>query len=363
MARPRRLGALLLIAVIALPVMVFPCSSFVLSNKGVLFYGTNYDNLFAPGFLFINKRGVSKSGWETGTTGRTAHWVSRYGSVVISCAGYQLAWGGMNEAGLVFSTMQVGGTVPPADDRPPLAGAFWWQFILDTCATIDDLREAAKSVRITDTVDHYLVCDRTGAVAAVECLGGRLVIRTGRDLPLHALTNRPYQVCLDHWTSQAPDPAEPYDSLSRFSRLSKGVAAFKAGSAAAAVDHAFKLLADVSAPDTRWSFVCDTGERVFYLKSYKNPRLRFVDLKKIDFSCARPTAMLDAHVGLAGDVTAAFHGYSHDEVMAHIAKALAYFRPGISPDLVRKVVALFEGFACELGEIRAPSIPSRSAAR
>jgi penicillin V acylase-like amidase (Ntn superfamily) len=330
-----------------LPRHAIPCSSFAFANKGALVFGTNYDNRFAPGQLFINKRGVRKTGWETGTTGKVASWISRYGSVVISCAGYQLAWGGMNEAGLVFSTMQVGGMVPPPDERPPLAGAYWWQYMFDTCATIEEVRKAAKSVRISDTQDHYLACDRTGAVAIVECLGGQLVIRTGRDLPVHALTNRPYQICLDHWTSRAPDPAEPYDSLSRFSRLAKGVASFKEGSTSAAVDHAFELLADVAASNTRWSFVCDTGNKVFYLKSYKNPKLRFVDLKKLDFDCGRPTAMLDAHADLAGDITAAFHDYSHDEAEAHIVKALAYFRPNLPLEMVNQVLALFKGFACE----------------
>jgi penicillin V acylase-like amidase (Ntn superfamily) len=349
--RARRLSsvlAFLLLIGLALPPAASPCSSLVFMSRGFPVFGTNYDNSFAPGLLFVNKRGVRKSGWEAGTTGRTASWVSRYGSVTISCVGYQLAWGGMNEAGLVFSTMMLRGTVPPpADERPPLAGAFWWQYMLDTCATIEEVRKASEGVRITDTEDHYLACDRTGAVAVVECLDGRLVIRTGRDLPVPALTNRPYQVCLDHWTSRAPDPAEPYDSLSRFSRLAKGVAALKAGSAAAAVDHAFRLLADVAATDTRWSFVCDTGARVFYLKSYKNPKARFVDLKRIDFSCGRPTVMLDAHADLIGDISGAFHAYSHDQVAAHLVKALAHFRPDIPPEFAGRILALIESSPCE----------------
>jgi choloylglycine hydrolase len=348
-SRVRVLSSLVFLAVLAWARPAAPCSSLVLLAKGHPVFGTNYDNRFAPGLLFVNKRGVRKSGWETGTSGGAARWVSRYGSVVISCAGYQLAWGGMNEAGLAFSTMQVGGTVPPADERPPLAGAYWWQFMLDTCATIEDVRKAAEAVRISDAQDHYLACDRTGTVAVVECLAGRLVIRSGRDLPVPALTNRPYQVCLDHWTGRGPDPWERYDSLSRFSRLARGVAAFEPESPAA-VDRAFELLADVAASNTRWSFVCDTGARVFYLKSYRNPKLRFVDLKKVDFSCDRPTAMLDAHAGLAGDITGAFHGYSRDEVEAHMVKALAYFRPGIPADTVRQVLAYFESFPCEPAE-------------
>ena len=83
------------------------------------------------------------------------------------------------------------------------------------------------------------------------------------------------------------------------------------------------------------------------LKSYKNPRVQFVDLMKIDFSCGRPAAMLDAHADLASDITGAFHDYSHDEAEAHIVKALAYFRPNLPLDMVRQVLALFESFACE----------------
>jgi len=335
---------------LVLPRPASSCSSFAFLNNGALVFGTNYDNRFAPGYLFINKRGVRKSGWEAGTTGRVAQWVSRYGSLTIACAGYQLAWGGMNEAGLVFSTMALSETKPPApDERPPLAGAFWWQHMLDTCATIEEVRQAAERVRLADTIDHYLVADRTGAVAAVECLEGRLVIRAGKDLPVRALTNDPYAKCLDHWSNKAPAPPAPYASVNRFARLADGMSRFAGGSGAAAVEHAYELLAGVASRETRWSFVCDIGKRVFYLKSYQNPQLRFVDLGKIDFSCARPTAMLDAHAGLEGDITGAFHDYSHDQVLAHTIMALKYFRPEIPQEMVEKVVALFESFACEPG--------------
>ncbi len=350
MRAKRRHSILILFLLVGMvvPRSASPCSSLAFLNRGYLVFGTNYDNNFAPGLLFINKRGVRKSGWEAGTTGKTASWVSRYGSVTISCVGYQLAWGGMNEKGLVFSTMALGETRPPTpDERPPLAGVIWWQYMLDTCATIDEVMEASKGVRINDTEDHYLACDRTGAVAVIECLDGRLVFRTGKDVPVPALANAPYQECLDHRLKKAPAPPNPYDSLNRFSRLAGGLDEFKEGSPEKAVDHAFKLLAGVASSSTRWTFVCDTGARVFYLRSYQNPNVRWIDLKKIDFSCGRPTAMLDAHADLEGDITGAFHDYSHDEVATHMAKSLAYFRPDIAPEFVRQVLAHLESFACE----------------
>ena len=79
--------ALFLVLGLAVPRFAAPCSSFAFPNEGFLVFGANYDNLFALGQLFINKRGVRKSGWEAGTTGNTASWISRFGSVTISSAG------------------------------------------------------------------------------------------------------------------------------------------------------------------------------------------------------------------------------------------------------------------------------------
>jgi len=348
--KPKKL-VLVILACLALGRPAPPCSSLAFVNNGFLVFGANYDNRFAPGQIFINRRNVRKFGWEQGTTGRTAEWVSRYGSVTISCAGYQLAWGGMNEAGLCFSTMLLTETrVPAADARAPLVGALWWQYMLDTCATIDEVRASAKRVRISGTEDHYFVCDRTGNCAVVECLGGRLIVRDGASLPVKALANAPYQACLVHQRTRAGAPAGgSYSSFDRFSRLADGLAKFKDRSESAAVSYAFGLLAGVAASgdQTRWSFVCDSGARVFYLKTFENPRVRFVDLKKIDFSCERPTAMLDAHTGLEGDITGAFHDYSHEEALAHMILALKYFRPEIQEETVRQVLAFFESFSCQ----------------
>jgi penicillin V acylase-like amidase (Ntn superfamily) len=350
--RKRRFGifriVILVVIGLAAPHPARPCSSFAFPHKGVLVFGANYDNDFAPGLLFINKRNVRKTGWEAGTTGRVAAWTSRYGSVVITCAGYQLAWGGMNEEGLVFSTMLMNGTQPPApDERPALAGAFWWQYILDTCASIDDLKKAAADIRITNTEDHYLVCDRTGACAVIECLNGQMVIRDGKDLPVRALTNTAYEECLHYLSTKHNPSGDPYDSLNRFSRLASGLMPFNRANAAGFVDDAFALLAGVSqSTGTRWSFVCDTGDRVFYLKSYKNPKVRFVDLKKMDFGCGRPTAMLDPHGDLEGDITAAFQDYSHGEVLDFMLQALAYFRPNMPKDQINQALGLFESFSC-----------------
>jgi hypothetical protein len=71
--------------------------------------------------IFINKRGLMKSGFNSSTTGEYAQWVAEYASVSFSCFGYMHAWAGMNERGLTLSTMGLPATFnQPPDHRPPL---------------------------------------------------------------------------------------------------------------------------------------------------------------------------------------------------------------------------------------------------
>jgi penicillin V acylase-like amidase (Ntn superfamily) len=337
-----------LIACLVVSPAAFPCSSIALMNKKFLIFATNYDNDFWPGQIFINKRNVKKTSWEAGTTGQVAAWTSRYGSVIITCVGYQLPWAGMNEVGLVFSTMALGETrVAPPDELPPLSGPFWWQYMLDTCTTVEEMLAASKNVRMADADDHYLVCDRSGGCAVIEFLGGRMVVHTDEALPVRALTNRDYAACLEHWKSKGTPPSNPYHSFNRFSRLAEKLEKFNEASAREAVDYAFGLLKNVAASNTRWSLVFDTGNRRFFFRSFKNDSVRSIDLNRIDFSCDRPSKMLDAHADLEGDITASFIDYSHEAVLNQLIKSLAYFRPNLPEVMPGQVLGLFESFACD----------------
>ncbi len=348
MRKATRAFVSVLIACLVVTPAAFPCSSIALMNKGSLIFATNYDNDFWPGQIFINKRNVKKSSWEAGTTGRVAAWTSRYGSVIITCVGYQLPWAGMNEAGLVFSTMALGDTkVAPPDELPPLSGPFWWQCMLDTCATVEEVLAASKNVRMADADDHYLLCDRKGDCAVIEFLGGRMVVHKDEALSVRALTNRDYAACLENWKGKGTPPDNPYHSYNRFSRLAEKLGQFKETGIGEAVDYAFGLLKNVAASNTRWSLVFDTGNRMFFIRSFKNTRVRTIDLNKIDFSCVQPSKMLDAHIDLEGDITASFTDYSHEAVLNQLIKSLAYFRPNLPEDMPSQVLGLFESFPCE----------------
>lgn len=84
------------------------CTSFCMDTPGGPVYGTNMDLFLGQGLVFVNRRGIAKMGYSENTNGETAAWVSEYGSVTFNLVGRELAWGGMNEAGLVVGTMDRG---------------------------------------------------------------------------------------------------------------------------------------------------------------------------------------------------------------------------------------------------------------
>jgi len=343
---------LLGLIVLLVPNYTFTCTSFALNHDGYLIFGTNYDNSFAPGMIYVNKRNVRKSGWEPATNGKTATWVSRYGNVAFSCVGYQLAWAGMNEAGLVISTMALSETISPApDDRPPLASPFWIQYILDTCGTVEEVIEGDKRIRISDTVDHYLVCDREGNCAAIEFLDGKMVYHTENTLPVKALANKLYSTCVDHWKRKAPSPSNSYNSKSRFTRVADMLNSYKLKSDAHAIDYAFKTLKEVTNPQnesfTRWSIVFDTKNFKIYYRSYNNKKIRLIDFKEFNFDCKTPVKMLKVHNDLSGNVTHSFMDYSHDLTLDLLYKSVKYFRPDFPQERIKPLLQLTENFPCQ----------------
>jgi penicillin V acylase-like amidase (Ntn superfamily) len=329
------------------PEWVSPCTSFVLHSNGVLLFGSNFDNSIWEGILYINKKNVRKTGWETGTTGEVAKWTSKYGSVTFNSAGYQLPWAGMNEEGLVISTMALEETENPSpDERPPLVSSFWMQYILDTCATVDDIIASDKIVRIQDTVDHYLVCDRNGECATLEYLGGKLVYHKKETLTAKALTNLPYAVCAEAW-KKGPSPELPrYHSVARFSRVADKLKAYNANDSGDAADYAFIILGDVASRATNWSIVFDIKKRIIRYVSLRNKRVRSIDFSKIDFSCRSPVKMLDVHTDLEGDITEKFQDFDQAASLEHIKRAIKNYGIDVTEEMINQVFEMVTRFPC-----------------
>jgi penicillin V acylase-like amidase (Ntn superfamily) len=334
------------------------CTSFCLDNGGYALLGTNYDNQIWEGWLFVNKRGVAKTGWEAGTSGKYARWTSQYGSVTFNLAGVQMAWAGMNEAGLAISTMALRETHnPPPDERPPLISAFWIQYQLDTSATLADVMANDARVRIADTGDHYLVCDRSGDCAAVEFLEGQTVFHTGATMPVKTLTNHAYRKAVTAWQAGR---LQGNNSLERFAIAADRVTGVRTTGTAPAIAYAFDTLQQASGQatggtPTQWSIVFDTENLRVHWRTSRNPETRSVDFARLDFDCSSPVETLDVHAPLAGDVSDQLGRYTFDANLQH---TLNFLEKWGGTDLSALEVEVLERgldtFACQ-----DPAVPSQ----
>jgi len=182
------------------PLTALPCSSFSLDREGVLIMGRNLDTeSHADGILVVNKRGVQKTGrsFQWLVSGESDSppiaWVSQYGSISFNATGVGFPESGLNEAGLAIEEMPLLETeYPSQSSKPKLFMEQWVQYVLDTCATVDEVVESAQAVAIDGWNWHFYVVDKTGDSAVIEFLDGESAVRRGRTLPQPLLCNSIY---------------------------------------------------------------------------------------------------------------------------------------------------------------------------
>jgi penicillin V acylase-like amidase (Ntn superfamily) len=328
------------------------CTSFCLDNDGYCVFGTNFDNNIHEGLLFVNKRNVSKAGWEANTAGEYARWTSKYGSLTFDLVGYQLAWAGMNEAGLMLSTMALGESrAPDPDERFPLVSPLWIQYQLDNYSTVEEVIASDALVRITSapprTVDHYLVCDGSGDCATIEFFEGKMVYHTGETLPAAALTNSVYQDSVRAWQEDGLSD----NSLARFSTAADRVTSFEPTDSQRAVEYAFETLTQVSSPSwTMWSIVFDPKNLRVHFRTKWNAEIRHLDFSQLDFACGTPVQMLDVHEELSGDVSDDLITYSHEVNFDHLVNVLEKLGVDVPRDQVETLLQQVESYPCLEGK-------------
>ena len=336
---------------------VLACTSFSLNSNGFAVFGANFDNRIHEGLVFINKRNVIKTMLDPSTTGEYAEWTSKYGSVSFNLVGYQYPWAGMNEAGLVISTMALNiSQNPPPDERPPVDSGYWVQYQLDNARTIEEVVASDAVVRIANTIDHYLVSDRTGSSAVIEFIEGEMVVHTDERMPVKALTNNTYEESIDSWKKsrwwmfwKSLERRFWKSSLIRFEIAADRVKSFDENGKDKAVDYAFDTLEktrDEAAP-TQWSIVFDTENLKIHFHTKTNPEIRFITLAMLDFSCTTPVQMLDIHQSLSGDISSDFMPYSPEVSLNHFLRFLEKWGlVDISPEAAKALTKHLESFEC-----------------
>lgn len=324
------------------------CTSLCLKTSKGNFFGANLDLKWGDGIIFGNRRGISKQGYLTNTLGETAKWNSKYGSLTFNLVGREYAWCGINETGLVISTMFLGEAVlPVADQRPPLVSGFWVQYMLDNCKNISEVIAADSLVRLAEDKCHFLVADVNGDCATIEFLNGKLVYHTGERLPIAALTNDPYPSLQNYYSKKVIPANDPFHSVQRFSDAAEDIAAFNEQKDTSTLGFILNILTKkVKMEDTQWSIFFDIGKREVYFQTKDSPTLKLIQLNRFDLSCNAQLKMLDVNAKEFGDVTPEFIPYDHDCNLAVFQKFCERWGIDVSPEDAKKLMLFIDGFSC-----------------
>jgi penicillin V acylase-like amidase (Ntn superfamily) len=325
---------LALIAAVAAALLApaaLPCTTFYIYTPDEAVFGKSYDWTVCDGLVVVNKRGIAKEAVVADEN--PARWVSTYGSVTFNQYGRELPMGGVNEAGLVVEVMWLDEAgYPPPDERAAVDCLQWVQYMLDTCATAEEVVAAQEEVRIAgdDAPLHYLVADGAGGCAAVEFLSGKAVIHADIELPAPALANDPYDDDVTLWLKRegaAPNAPE-FEGIASEKRFARAAAAaalydFVFMDSATAADYAAAVLDDVASPDfSQWRIVYDVKNGRVYWRTRKNMETRWLTAGAFDYSPATPVKIFDMNAG-GGDVTEDFVDYSYEANRALIDASFA----------------------------------------
>lgn len=328
------------------------CTTFCLKNGNDVLFGKNYDWMIGDGLVFVNKRGVVKTAAAENAP-NPAVWISAYGSVTFNQYGRENPSGGMNEKGLVIELMWLDDTqYPKADERPTVGTLEWIQYQLDNSATVSDVIENAKKIRIASDVKlHYLVNDKQGNSATVEFLNGELVAHTGDRLPVAAITNDTYEKSLNYSKSVSFEKAKSESSFDRFARAAEKSKKFddKPKTEAEAVKYAFDILENVKQKGyTQWSIVYDQKRGKIHFRSLQSPTEKIIDINGFDYACGSPIKLFDVNSKTEGDISQKFSDYTHEANRALIERSFTGtpFLKSVPP-MAKDFLATYpENFAC-----------------
>lgn len=340
----RRLAAALLL--LAAP-PAFPCSAFLQDGPSGPVVGKSYDWSDERGLAIVNKRGMAKRALVLSPADEPAAWRSRFASLTFNQYGRELPNGGMNEAGLVVEVLVLDDTeTEPRDDRPVVTELGLVQYLLDQAETTGEAVALAKRVRVVTAYApiHYFVCDAGGACAVLELIRGRLVVSTGEDLPVRAVTNSSYAESVGAIGRGGGDQS----SLDRFARVARQLRAPARAQPGAPVPGALAILDSVRFRSfTKWHVVYEPAARRVHFRTRKHPTLKTISLDRFPPGCGEPVQVLDLASGATGDVTSQFQPYRPETNRALVEATLKPLRSALPSGIARRVAEHPDSSTCE----------------
>lgn len=335
-------AALAAIAACLVPRAADACTTFLLERGEERVVGKSYDWDMAQGLVVTNPKGVRKRALAMQSADRPHEWTAEHASVTFNQYGRELPNGGMNDAGLVIEVMWLESAVAPKpDERPTVSELQWIQEQLDTQSSVAGMVAGAEAVRISPAAGklHYLACDRTGACAAFEPLGGKLVVTSGDGLPLRVLTNHTYAESLAYYRAEGKKSDPGTGSLSRFVRAAKKVEKAAAGDLIA---QAFQTLDSVRRSDTQWNIVYDPiGLRVHWRTPLRGKDVHTFELAPQKVECTTDASFLDIEAPAAAAAP-----LSPEVNRRLVEKSLKTMKKSLAPGMIERVATYPATLSC-----------------
>jgi choloylglycine hydrolase len=266
-------------------------------------------------------------------------WLGKYGVVGIDAVEKDIIVEGMNEKGLAvglfyhprYAEYQ---TYDPAQAAQSMGPTDVGQYLLTTCATVEEVRAAIAGIRVVAVIEpalgfsppvHFIVTEPSGKAIVIEYSNGEPKVF---DAPLGVITNAPtydwHETNLRNYINLSPValPGKKIEDLNFTplggrsgmiglpgdftppSRFVRAVAFSKTARPTAAgnetIYEIFRILDNFNLPlgaaegtgddktqgmrsATIWTSASDTNNKVFYYHTQHNRRVRLVDLNKINF--------------------------------------------------------------------------------
>jgi choloylglycine hydrolase len=251
------------------------------------------------GLMVVNRRGLAK---RSVSVAQPISWVSKYGSVTYNQFGVEMPNAGMNEAGLVVEMLWLEeARYAGQDTRKEINVLQWIQYHLDTAATVQEVIKTDNFLRIAEEhgLVHFMVADKTGAVAVLEMLQGKLRVYQGADLPVPVLANDAYASCLNvlRGNGKKSGAGSPewagLPSMGRFAALAQ-VSDRLDEKIASATDFGFDGLARVRHPDfTQFQWVYDPAGQQVSMRRKVDGTTQVLKFADFDFSPTGKTKVAD----------------------------------------------------------------------
>jgi len=248
-----------IILLISLPLLA--CTSFVLNSESP-YLAKNLDWEIDRGYLFYNLDGIEKNS----ISDTSLAWISKYKSITNNQFGKEFPLGGMNEAGLVIEELSLFGQSYQCDTSKMLLNEFQWvQYQLDMSKTVEEVIQSLENITITHDIMnlHYIIADKTGDIAVVECLENGVVVHWGEMLPYPVLSNNPYVEAMRYlgfFKGYGGEMEVQHRQGSQERFVSCVHLLNDKYVATDPVSYAFDLLDTVRQRDTQWQFVYDIAD-------------------------------------------------------------------------------------------------------